>query len=69
MNKCQHCESGKGFYDFGLHCCRVRFLFGLPSLDARRGRLARWRMKYEDVSRTQEIFLELWNERSSTKID
>lgn len=42
---CGLCASVSPVYDFGLVCCRVRFILSVPVLDIRREWFARWKRR------------------------
>lgn len=47
---CALCIDGSPVYDFGLVCCRVRFILSVPVLDVRRAWLERWRKLEGEMS-------------------
>lgn len=47
---CGLCAATSPVYDFGLVCCRVRFILSVPVLDIRREWLDRWRKKDRAMS-------------------
>lgn len=40
---CELCIDVSPVYDFGLVCCRVRFILSVPVLEVRRAWLERWK--------------------------
>lgn len=40
---CELCAVDSAVYNFGMVCCRVRFILGVPVLEIRQGWLERWR--------------------------
>ena len=63
-HECEWCKSESGKYDFRNQCCRVRFLMSQPTLEMRRGWIARMSMMYDDMTETKRLLVEQWEKRS-----
>lgn len=46
---CGLCAAASPVYDFGLVCCRVRFILSVPVLDIRREWLDRWKRMDSEI--------------------
>jgi hypothetical protein len=58
MSGCAKCAASSPLYDFGLVCCRVRFLIALPDVSMRKDWLAHWRAKGQvSVAETKAAYL------------
>lgn len=46
---CELCVGDSPIYDFGLVCCRARFILSVPMLEVRRGWIERWKRKDSEM--------------------
>lgn len=51
---CALCIASSPVYNFGLVCCRVRFILSVPVLEVRRTWLERWRKREGEISKLIE---------------
>ena len=65
MTACPLCATNGPVHDFTRTCCRVRYLLALPSRDARRCTLARWRQEHGAAAadETETALSAAWQQR------
>lgn len=63
--ECPLCATNGPVHDFTRTCCRVRYLLALPSRDARRCTLARWRQEHGAAAadETETALSAAWQQR------